>query len=402
MVSRRLAWLVAIVVTLTMTVSFVDRMTLAVLAPTVTKELDISEGAYGWLTAAFSFAYLASMPIAGWWIDRVGARRGLVASVLMWSGVAALHAVVPGFGMLLCMRIALGLAEGPGFPGGAQTMQRMLSPADRPRGFGLLFTGSSIGTMIAPLIATSMLAAADWRVAFLGTAAIGLLWVPLWIGVTSVPAIRAQLDTVPATATPQRHPSLFALVTHPAMIRGQIAIFAFAPITGFFQAWGSKYLVRMQGVDQLDVGHYLWLPPLAFDVSAIVFGDLISRLRGPSGGSPRILVAIAMCMCASVMLLPFADSAWHAIAVAALAVGGGGAMYTLVFTDLVGRMPPGSVSFAGGILAGAQSLALIISNPLIGRAVGYYENYDVVAFVLGAWAIPGSLIWIAWRPRAWS
>jgi hypothetical protein len=41
--SRERAWTVAIVATLTMTVSYVDRSTLAVIAPSVTKALDIGE-----------------------------------------------------------------------------------------------------------------------------------------------------------------------------------------------------------------------------------------------------------------------------------------------------------------------------------------------------------------------
>src|SRR5689334_14910251 len=93
--SRRQAWTVAIVATLTMTVSYIDRATLGVLAPTVTKALDISEAEYGWLAAAFSIAYLVSTPLAGWWIDRIGARRGLLGSVAVWSVVAALHAIAP-------------------------------------------------------------------------------------------------------------------------------------------------------------------------------------------------------------------------------------------------------------------------------------------------------------------
>jgi MFS family permease len=50
--------------------------------------------------------------------------------------------------------------------------------------------------------------------------------------------------------------------------------------------------------------------------------------------------------------------------------------YALVTSDLLARMPAGSVSFAGGILAGAQSLALIIANPLIGRAVDRIGNFE--------------------------
>ena len=56
------------------------------------------------------------------------------------------------------------------------------------------------------------------------------------------------------------------------------------------------------------------------------------------------------------------------------------------------------MSFAGGILSCAQSLALIIANPLIGRAVDRLGNYDAVGISLAMWVVPGSLIWLCWRP----
>src|SRR5262245_56279101 len=133
-----------------MTVSYIDRSTLAVLGPSVKSALDIDATEYGWLTSAFSMAYLIATPLAGWWIGRIGARRGLVGSVLLWTAVSALHALVPGFGVLFALRIALGMAEGPSFPGAAQTIQRVLPPNERARGFGVLFTGSSLGGMIVP------------------------------------------------------------------------------------------------------------------------------------------------------------------------------------------------------------------------------------------------------------
>ncbi len=59
------AWSLAVVTTLAMSISYVDRQTLAVLAPTITKALHISDVGYGWLGAAFSLAYLAAGPFAG-------------------------------------------------------------------------------------------------------------------------------------------------------------------------------------------------------------------------------------------------------------------------------------------------------------------------------------------------
>jgi ACS family hexuronate transporter-like MFS transporter len=395
--SRRRAWLVAIVATLTMTVSYVDRMTLAVLAPAVTKALDISDEAYGWLGSAFSMAYLFGTPFAGWWIDRAGARRGLVASVLAWSAVAALHALAPGFGVLFMLRLALGITEAPGFPGASQTVQRILPAADRERGFGVLFTGSSLGAMLVPPLATLIYRHAGWRAAFLVTSLAGLLWIPLWIGVTRAKAVRAQLAAVPVTSDTPR-PSFRDLISHPIMLRALAGVLASAPVFSFPSTWGAKYLVRTHHLQQGEVGHYLWLPPLMFDAGAILFGDLASRQRRAEGVPPRALFAVGIVLAATLALLPLAHSPWQGMAVLAAASVGAGAMYTLTTADLLGRMPPGSVSFAGGILAGAQSLALIICNPLIGRAVDRLGSYDLPAIGLGLWAIPGGLIWLALRP----
>jgi len=402
--SRRMAWLVALVATFTMTVSYADRLTLSVLAPTITKELDISEAAYGWLGSAFSMAYLAATPLAGWWIDRVGARRGLVASVFAWSAVAALHALVPGFWVLFALRLALGTTEGPGFPGAAQTVQRILPAHDRERGFGILFTGSSFGAMVIPPLATLIFRHAGWRVALLGSAAAGLVWIPLWIAVTRSRAVRAQLDlaTVIATVTPastaESRPALRELLAHPIVIRALCGVFAAATIFSFAQTWGAKYLVRTFALAQGDVGHYLWLPPIVFDAGAILFGDLASRQRRPEGAPPRALFAIGLGLATLFAALPLAQTPWQSMFIMGTAMAGAGALYTLITSDLLARMPPGSVSLAGGILAAAKSVALIIANPLIGRVLDRLGSYDAIGIGLAVWAIPGSLIWLSWRP----
>ena len=390
MLSRRVAWAVAISATLTMTVSYVDRVTLGALGISVSKDLAISETAYGWLGSAFSIAYLLATPLSGWWIDRIGARRGLVVSILLWTSVAALHAVVPGFGALFALRIALGIAEGPSFPGAAQTIERILPPADRARGFGVLFTGSSIGTMLTPPLASYLYSVGGWRFAFLGTALVGLLWVPLWIAWTRRKDVRAKLDTA-QSAKPERTMTAREMLRQPAIIRGLCAIFATAPIVGVAIHWGAKFLGATFGVKQADVGHYLWLPPLVFDLGAILFGDLVSR-----GGRPRVLFAIGALFGTCLMLLPLAGTAWQAVVIVAVAMAGCGIVYTLATAEVLSRMPRENISLASGIMAGAQSLSLIIIGPLVGAMIDHFGNYDVAVISVGAWVIPGCIVWLVY------
>jgi MFS transporter, ACS family, hexuronate transporter len=394
-VPRSTAWAVAVCATLTMAVSFFDRQSLAALAPTVTKELGISATAYGWLTSAFSIAYLVATPLSGWWIDRIGARRGLVGSVLVWTAVAALHAVVPGFWMLFALRIALGVAEGPSFPGAAQTVQRILPAHERARGFGLLFTGSSLGGMIAPVLASALFAQWGWRIAFLGTALIGLVWMPMWLFWTRRPGVAAQLDAHERQTIAR--PPVRELIRHPALIRGLLAIFAVAPVFGVALAWGAKYLASTFAIKQEDIGHYLWLPPLVFDAAALLFGHLASKQHRPDGAPPRLLFTIGMLLAASLALLPLIDDVWHAVYLVSFAMAGGGIVYTLATADMLQRMPAGSVSLAAGMMAASQSLSLVIVNPLIGASIDQFGDYDVASIAIGLWTLPGCIAWLLWR-----
>ncbi|MCX5748392.1 MAG: hypothetical protein NT062_38555, partial [Proteobacteria bacterium] len=99
------------------------------------------------------------------------------------------------------------------------------------------------------------------------------------------------------------------------------------------------------------------------------------------------------------VVLAWSDGPWLSVLVGGVAVAGFGGIYTLVTSDLIGRMPPSSVSMAAGVVASAQSLALIIANPLIGRSVDAYGDYTVAIVVLALWVLPGSLVWHLWRPR---
>lgn len=415
--SRTQGWALTIAATLTMTISYVDRQTLAVLAPTVTRALHISESGYGLVAAAFSLAYLVGAPLAGPWIDRVGARRGLVWAVLAWTAVSALHTLVPGFGVLVGLRVALGLAESPSFPGASQAVHRALSPADRPRGLGVLFTGSSIGSMIAPALAVALQQRFGWRVAMLGTAVAGLAWLPVWLLVAWREPARSVLDAShPADPAPDavtvgegphrsaslRPPVVGPVWKDPALQRALVMIVASSPVVGFNLIWPAKFLVRAHAMTQASVASILWIPPLFFDLGAVAFGDLAARLaRSPSnprGGTHPRLMAVACALATVAAAMPFASTPLGSMLLAGVAMFGGGGVYATLTSDMLARVHPSRVSAAGGLCAAAQSLAFVIANPLIGLGVQRTGAYTLVLVVIGAAVVPGAVAWQAW-PR---
>src|SRR2546427_10757375 len=69
-------WALVAAAVLVMAISFLERQTLAALAPTVCSDLGLSNTADGWASSAFPFAHLPAMPLAGVFLDRIGVRPG--------------------------------------------------------------------------------------------------------------------------------------------------------------------------------------------------------------------------------------------------------------------------------------------------------------------------------------
>ena len=391
----RAKWVLVFAATATMVVSYIDRQALAVLAPTITRDLGISDKQFGMLLSAFSAAYLVGAPLAGMFIDSVGARLGLMVSMLVWSAIAGAHALVPGFGALLLLRVLLGAAEAPSFPAAAQTVSRALPPSERSAGFGLLFTGSSIGAMVAPLLVARLAASFGWRWAMLTTAVVGLLWLPAWLLITGTKSARARME-IPVER--RRMGPRDLLLFDAPVVRAVMVVMATSPVGTFVLNWTSKLLVAAHHVTQRDVGHYLWLPPLMMDVGAVGFGALAVARERWSGRdrSPRELLAIGGLCGLALATLPLAHTPWQSTALCAVGLAGVGACFALVTAEMLRRVAPSRVAQAGGMTAAAQSLAYIVANPLIGWSVDRTGNHLAAAVACGLWVVPGCLVWLAW------
>jgi ACS family hexuronate transporter-like MFS transporter len=422
---RERAWALAAVATLAMSVSYVDRQVGAAVAKSVRDALDISAEQFGWLAGAFSSAYLVAAPVAGWLVDRHGARRGLATAVFVWSAVSAAHALAPSFAALLVLRVLLGVSESPSFPAAAQTVRRALPARDRSAAFGLLFTGSSIGAAIAAPAAVWLDVHFGWRAAFAVVSLLGTAWIPLWLATTRHPDVRAALAQaedareppgVPHarrewTRTKTRAPtwSAWSFLREPAVSRALVLVLAAAPGLMFMYVWLPQYFEIGRGVVKASLGRYLWLPPLMGDLGMVGFGTLASwqdrraqsRTNAP-GAAPRShieLVFLAALLEAGMALTPRAAETWQAMIVVGLAAAGGGGLYTLLTADMMSRIDPRRVSLAGGLSAGAQSLVYVVLNPLVGRWVDRTHSFDLPLVLLGLVAVPGAVAWAVWPVR---
>src|ERR1017187_9911899 len=80
-------------------ISYIDRNTLALLAPTILRETGLSGEQYGFIIAAFSIAYCVANPVWGKILDRAGLRRGMTLAVSCWTVASVAHAFARGAGV---------------------------------------------------------------------------------------------------------------------------------------------------------------------------------------------------------------------------------------------------------------------------------------------------------------
>src|SRR3954468_11605282 len=181
---RGLRWYILALVMLGTVVNYIDRNTLGVLAPVLTKELNFTTQQYFYIVAAFQISYSLMQPIAGFITDFIGLRLGYFIFALTWGTACALHAFAGSWQALAVFRGMLGIGEAAAIPSGVKTSTNWFPPKERSIATGWFNTGSSVGAMIAPPFVVWLALTWSWQAAFLitGLLAVGfaLLWALLY------------------------------------------------------------------------------------------------------------------------------------------------------------------------------------------------------------------------------
>jgi ACS family hexuronate transporter-like MFS transporter len=385
--AARYRWAVLAVFVLSTAINYLDRATLSALAPVLMAEFHLSNAQYGWIGSAFSLTYAASAPFAGLLIDRIGLNRAISFAVGLWSGAGIATGLTSGLGGLVGCRALLGASEAAGIPAAGKAIHQYLRPGERALGNAVNQAGVSLGSVIAPLLATWIFLRSGWRHAFVVTGVLGLAWIPLWFWVS-----RRAPSATPAPPQPR--------AANIAMLRDRrLWVFALAnalSMVGYFFwfFWTSKYMVDVYRLTLRQAAWYVWIPPVFACCGGFLGGWLSLRLvnRGTAAPAARFRVCLAAAVVSlSTAALPWAPTpAWASagislgiFAVAAFSVN----MYTLPL-DTFGAAPAG---FAISILVSSYGAVSTILGPAIGSVIdarGYSPVTVAVAFMpLGACAV---------------
>src|SRR5436190_2968827 len=205
-------WTICGLLFLAATINYVDRQVIGLLKPMLQQQFGWSEIDYADIIFSFQLAYAIGYVFAGRFIDRVGTKTGFVLSLLVWSAAGIAHAFATGFGPavarvlqlfgltfsasvagFIAARFALGIGESGNFPAAIKTVAEWFPKSERALATGIFNSGTNIGALLTPLIVPVLTVRYGWEWAFLGTGALGVAWLLLWIPLYWPPAAHPRL-----------------------------------------------------------------------------------------------------------------------------------------------------------------------------------------------------------------
>lgn len=280
---RRLRWFIVGWITLSTILNLIDKNTLSILAPTLTKELGMTQTGYAHIVMAFQFAYAVMYVVAGRFVDLVGEKIGMTACVVWWSIAAMLCAFARGVLSFGIFRFLLGIGEPGNYPAALRVSARWFSKEERGLPIAIWSSGSSVGSLLSVPIVTFLALHFGWRSAFFIPGLAGGIWVLVWILAYRRPAVpledprfRLAAEMEASAEGKESEAETFLDLIKDRRVLAIIGVRLLNdPIWIFYLAWMPKYLAEVWKFDLKQMGLYGWIPFL-FGGMGGIFGGMAS------------------------------------------------------------------------------------------------------------------------------
>jgi len=146
---RGLRWWMISLLMLGSIINYLTRSTLAVAAPTLLKDLHVTEQQYSWILNTFQGAIMLQ-PLCGYLMDAIGLKLAFAIFAIGWSFICMAHGLAHQWQVLAGLRGLLGFTEGSANPAGMKATAEWFPASERGFAGGLFNIGASVGSMLAP------------------------------------------------------------------------------------------------------------------------------------------------------------------------------------------------------------------------------------------------------------
>jgi len=403
-------WIAGLLLAATL-ISYIDRLTLSVLAPVICGELHLTNLQYASVSVWFLLAYSFGQTAFGTFQDRFGTKRGLSIAMLVWSLAETLQGAARGLGVFCALRFLLGLGEGGHWPAAIKGIAEWFPRQERALGIGIINTGATLGSAAAPPLIVWLQFSFGWRATFAVTGLLGLAWIAVWWLCYEIPARHRWLATDELSwiqnraFEPAGSPSICAwqsLLRDRRVWGVTLARFFGDPVWWLFLVWLPLYLYKARGLSLKTIGFSAWIPFLLADAGAIsggwFSGWLVKRgMRPARARGAAILLATVLAPFGALVATVRSESV--AIALISLALFAFQFWVNNVQTLVSDFFPNEAVASVSGLAGTAAGIGAMIFTLCTGWVVDHIGYSPVLIF--SGFLIPaatGALAWCCYQP----
>lgn len=348
----------------------------------------------GYVDGAFKAAYAIGFLIVGYFIDRIGTKRGFSISLLIWSIAGVATSIVSSVRGLSIVRFVLGVGESGNFPSSVKAVAEWFPKRERSLAAGIFNAGANVGIILTALAVPFITLHYGWRIAFVLTGALGFVVLTLWYWIYRLPAEHpsvssAELQHIQSDydAADMRRIPWSQMFRHRQTWAFCAGKFFADPIWYFYLTWLPDFFNSNESLDhKLDLQH-IGLPFLFIyvvsDLGSVFFGWLSSRLirSGWSVNKARKLTMLICALCVvPIIFAASTHSIYLAVAFIALAAaahqGWSANNYTLA-SDMFPKQAVGSMVGIGSMMGAISGTVFAASTGVIRVKFGYLPLFII-------------------------
>jgi MFS transporter, ACS family, hexuronate transporter len=380
-------WRIVALLFFATTINYIDRQSIAILAPKLQTIFHWNEKDYGIIIMGFTSAYAIGLVTMGGLLDRIGTRLGYIISISIWSLAGMLHAAARDVVSFITVRFILGIGESANFPAAVKTVTEWFPKRERALATGIFNSGTSIGAIITPVMVPAITLKWGWQCAFLVTGALGFIWLIFWIILYKKPELNAHLkDSEREYILQDDHENLEVVPWKKIFYYKQtlgicLARFVTDPIWWFLLYWLPKFFYKTYQIDLGSIGLPLMVI-YALSAGGSVFGGWLSSFLIKKGIKPisarKLAIFFLSLLVVPIFFASKASGLWIAVSLITMAAFAHQGYAANIYTIVSDIYPKNAVGSMIGLSGFAGAIGGILFSGAVGLILEFTGSYYVV------------------------
>jgi EmrB/QacA subfamily drug resistance transporter len=155
--------------------AILDMTIVNVALDTLAKDFTTDLSTIQWVVTGYMLALGTVIPLTGWAIDRFGAKRIWMVSIVLFVGGSALSGASWSIGSLIAFRVVQGLGGGMLMPTGMAILTMAAGPQRMGRVMSIIGVPMLLGPVLGPVLGGWLVEDVDWRWIFYVNVPVGAL-----------------------------------------------------------------------------------------------------------------------------------------------------------------------------------------------------------------------------------